>query len=254
MLRNSFLIIEGIGKKREKHLWDLGITTWDDFLRHEQIAGIGKDKKKYFNRKLLEAGEKLLDGDIVYFSKLLPSTEHWRLYDTFKDECVYLDIETDGIGASHDVTVVGLYDGHQSATFVRGINFDERTLRMALKKYKLVVSFNGSVFDVPFLQKRYSQLFDGIAHMDLRFACERAGLTGGLKSIEKKLGIVRTNELVQKLHGGDAITLFRMFQGSGNSHFLDLLIEYNQEDVMNLEQISQKVVKKLIESSFFSPK
>ena len=99
---------------------------------------------------------------------MLPKNEHWRLYDFFKEEAVFLDIETNGLSNSNYITVVGLFNGVDTKIMVRGINLDFNALKQELKKYKLIVSFNGSVFDMPFIEKRYPGVLPQIPHFDLR--------------------------------------------------------------------------------------
>ena len=58
-----------------------------------------------------------------------------------------------------------------------------------------------------------------------------------MKNIERTLNIGR-KQLVADMNGGDALTLWRMYRGSGDEHYLNLLIEYNEEDVINLKTIA----------------
>ena len=180
MITNSFIFLEKITAARERKLWQQGIRSWDDFLRTDKISGITPAAKKYYDRKIIEARRHLYNSDSRYFASLLPQTEHWRLYDFFKEEAVYLDIETDGLSDNNDVTLVGLFDGYDTKTMIRSVNLDWRLLRKELEKYKIVVTFNGSVFDLPFMKKRYGEVIPKLPHYDLSFCCSRIGLNGGL--------------------------------------------------------------------------
>ncbi len=51
------------------------------------------------------------------------------------------------------------------------------------------------------------------------------------------------------MYSGDALTLWKMYRDSGDDYYLDLLIEYNEEDVINLRYIADLVYKKLKETS-----
>ena len=245
MIQHSFLLLERVGREKEKGIWKQGVFTWDDFLKAARIKGISARAKKYYDRKIVEARKELFSLNSSYFAEKLPKTEQWRLYDFFKEDAVYLDIETDGVNETDDVTVVGLFDGIDTRTMVRGVNLDFRKLKEELARYKIVVTFNGSVFDVPFIKKRYGAILPRIPHFDLRFCCKRIGLNGGLKGIEKQLGIRRNNELVEKMYGGDAALLHRMWRGSGDEHYLQLLVEYNEEDVINLKRIAERTYRTL---------
>jgi len=109
----------------------------------------------------------------------------WRLYGFFKGECVFLDIETSGMDKFDDITVIGLFDGLETKTMIKGINLNFYELKKELRKYRLIITFNGSTFDIPFIRKRYPDLLPNVPNFDLRVACQRVGLTGGLKEIEK---------------------------------------------------------------------
>ncbi len=243
MIRNSFIFLEGIGKEKEKKIWKSGIKSWDDFIKADRVFGVSQKRKSCYNRKIVEAKSQLYDFNSSFFTKILPKSEHWRLYDFFREEAVFLDIEVDGMDNNSDITVVGLFDGISTKTMIRGINLDFKKLKDELRKYKIIVSFNGSVFDIPYIKKRYSILPD-IPHFDLRFACNKVGLKGGLKEVERTLGIKR-NHIVERIYNGDALTLYKMYRGSGDEHYLNLLIEYNEEDVINLKYIAELVYKKL---------
>jgi len=45
----------------------------------------------------LKAREALYNFNSQYFLDILPQSENWRLYEFFKDEAVFLDIETTGL-------------------------------------------------------------------------------------------------------------------------------------------------------------
>ena len=64
------------------------------------------------------------------------------------------------------------------------------------------------------------------------------------------MGIKRQNKIVEKMYGGDPAKLYRMWRGSGDERFLKLLVEYNEEDVINLKQIADHAYSKLKEKVF----
>ncbi len=249
MIQNSFVFLERISSEKEKGLWQQGILNWDDFLRTKEIRGISAAAKKYYDRKIVEARRHLHLQNSSYFCDKLPAKEQWRLYEFFKEEAVYLDIETDGLSDNNDVTLVGLFDGFDTKTMIRRVNLDWQLLRKELQKYKIIVTFNGSVFDIPFMKKRYGEIIPQIPHYDLRFCCSRLGLNGGLKKVEKQLNI-RRSQIVENLYGGDAVQLYRMWRGSGDDYYLRLLVEYNEEDVINLKRIADYAYSELKKFTF----
>jgi uncharacterized protein YprB with RNaseH-like and TPR domain len=52
------------------------------------------------------------------------------------------------------------------------------------------------------------------------------------------------------MHGGDPITLWRMYRATGDRWYLNLLVEYNQEDAVNLQRIADNIYNKLMEHVF----
>jgi uncharacterized protein YprB with RNaseH-like and TPR domain len=250
MIKNSFIFLPRIKAKKEKSIWSKGIRTWEDFL-NKDVRGISKKTKYYYDREIRKAAEALQDDNSSYFVGKLPTTETWRLYPFFKEQAAFLDIETSGTGMKSYLTVLGLFDGFDTKIMIRDVNLDINSLKQELKKYKIIVTFNGSSFDLPYLNRKYPDLLPKIPHFDLRHACSRLGLTGGLKQIEKQLGIHRDNIIIERFYDGDPIKLWRMFKGSGDDYYLKLLVEYNEEDIINLKKISDHAVDKLINTISF---
>lgn len=107
---------------------------------------------------------------------------------------VYLDIETGGDPEDWGgVAVVGLYDGQEVRQFVAGNNM--WLLNDVMKEHDVVVAFAGSTFDLPVLRQVFSNFILPPVHIDLRWPLKRLGYTGGLKRIERRLGIARPPEV-----------------------------------------------------------
>ncbi|MBL7055777.1 ribonuclease H-like domain-containing protein [Candidatus Woesearchaeota archaeon] len=245
MIQNSFIFLEKIQHGSEKKLWNQGIHDWDSFINKKDVAGLNSSRKRYYDRKIIEARKHLFKGNSAYFKKVLPSSEMYRIYDFFKEDAVFLDIETTGLSPRYNkITVVGLYDGFDTKMMIDGINLDPKELKKELQKYKLIVTFNGNTFDIPFIKKQFPNLIPDIPSLDLRVAARRIGLVGGLKSIEKEIGIKR-RDIVGDLSGGDALTLWKMYKSTGDDHYLNLLIEYNEEDIINLKTLAEHCMEEL---------
>lgn len=252
MIANSFIFLERVGSKLEQNIWNCGVYDWDSFLRAGSIKGLSRHRKLYYDRKIIKAKKALYSFNSAYFLDLLPQSEMWRLYDFFKEDSVFLDIETTGLSKENDdITVFGLYDGINTKIMIKGINLDCSSLKKELQKYKLIVTFNGASFDLPFIEKRYPKLVPKIPNFDVKSAADRLGLKGGLKSVEKALGIKR-GKIVEDLHGGDALALWRMHRATGDEHYLRLLVEYNESDIINLKTVAEHCVKRLKEALFNS--
>jgi hypothetical protein len=233
MLENTFVHIRGIGLKTERKLWRSGFRTWSDFLRtKETILSPGRDRM--IRRELELSLQKR--NDIRFFGERLSGGEIWRLFGAFRDRAVYLDIESSRTSQGLDeITIVGLYDGRRVQTFVNGINLDE--FEVAFADYDLVVTFSGTCFDLPFIRRYFRNISLPSVHIDLRFLLKNLGLTGGLKRIEKEVGLVREDE-IDGLNGYEAVMLWKDYQW-GDKAALEKLIRYNTADIVNLEPLME---------------
>jgi uncharacterized protein YprB with RNaseH-like and TPR domain len=154
----------------------------------------------------------------------------------------YLDIETTGLSPlSADLTVIGLHieDGdHRVIQFV-GAEICSSKLVDAIKNIKVLFTYNGARFDLPFIQKKLGiDLKSYCQHEDLMYACWKRNLYGGLKAVERTLGITRK---LTDVDGWMAVQLWHDYHVNGNTGSLDTLLEYNREDVLNLKALRCKI-------------
>ncbi|MBW3003758.1 ribonuclease H-like domain-containing protein [Candidatus Woesearchaeota archaeon] len=237
MIRNSFIFLEKINSKTEQNIWHQDIKDWQSFINADKVKGISNKRKHYFNMKIKEAQKALYTFDSKYFTNKLPGTETWRLYDFFKEDTIFLDIEI--ANRKGDISVIGIYDGINTKVMVKGFNLDIKLLKEILAKAKLIVTFNGSIFDIPVIN-RYFSFLPNIPHIDLRFLCQKLGLKGSLKDIEPKIGIKRPRHL-----RGSPVELWKAYHASGDKEYLQLLVQYNEEDMVNLKPLMEYCYKKL---------
>lgn len=233
MLKNTFVHIQGIGPRTERMLWAEGVRTWGDYLaRPSPVVSPSRDRlvRCELERSLAHLGE------VAYFSRRLQNREAWRLFETFRARTVYLDIETSGGFEGYDeITVIGLYDGKCTQTFVNGVNLE--AFEVALADYDVVVTFNGACFDLPYIKRAFPGITLPAAHIDLRFVLRRLGLSGGLKAIEQRTGLVRESG-IEGMDGLDAVRLWAQYQ-NGDQSALDRLIQYNTADIIHLEPLME---------------
>ncbi|UCE90839.1 MAG: ribonuclease H-like domain-containing protein [Methanobacteriota archaeon] len=239
MLSNSFIFLEGIGVARERWLWCNGVKSWDDFIDADHVPGISVARKAKANSRLNDAKDRLREGDATHFSSLLRQRDHWRCYDDFRDRAIFLDIETTGISRRSLVTVVGMHDGRRTHTLVRGQGLTGEHLEAVLERAGIIVTFNGASFDLPILDARFPGAVPRVPHLDLKHLLRRLGMTGGLKAIERDMGIERDLR-VQYLTGQDAVYLWRLWEKKGSWNSLKALKEYNSEDCENLRVIADR--------------
>lgn len=226
MINNCFTFLEGIGKLQETRLKNQGIRTWKDFLKQKRILGISPKRKLYYDFILDRCQKKLREQDFKFFSKILPKTEHYRFYQQYKSKCLFLDIEVD---SNHEIILIGLFDGFDTRHLIKGINLDKDLFQSILNEYDFIVTFNGNTFDIPKIEKHFNIKLNTCV-IDLKHLCHKKNLFGGLKDIEKQLDIKRPAHL-----NGSPVSLWKAFHASGDREYLDLLLQYNEEDVINLK-------------------
>ncbi len=241
MLTNTFLHVRGVGPRIERRIWEQGAHSWDAFLEnHREIALASKLKERL--RRDLDASRRALDDrDCAFFARRLPPNMFWRLYGTFRNDAAFLDIETTGMGKRDYTTAVGIFDRDGFHSFVHGKNLGD--LPEFLGRYRMLVTFNGKCFDLPFLVNEFKDLTLPRAHIDLRFVLAWLGLKGGLKRIEVEMDLPREGILAD-LDGYAAVLLWQRHL-AGDSRALACLIRYNLEDVARLRYLADYAYNKL---------
>jgi uncharacterized protein YprB with RNaseH-like and TPR domain len=222
MLRHTFCHLPGVGETTERRLWARGLTTWDAAL-----AGSGH---RLSADDLRASADQYARGNPSWFADQLPAAQAWRLFADFRDRCAYLDIETTGMGPSHYVTAIALYDGRTVRSYVHGRNLDDFARDVAA--YRLLVTYNGKSFDFPFLARAMNCPLSQ-AHIDLRHVLASLDIRGGLKGCERQLGIERPG--MEDLDGFAAVLLWHEHRRRRDERALETLLAYNVQDVLNLE-------------------
>ncbi len=241
-LEQSFVPVDGVGETTERRLWAAGVTSWDEFGRDLNVHGVGERTADRIESFVAEATGRLDRRDGRFFHERLPSGERFRMWETFRDEAACFDIETTGLEPEGSVvTTVSVHRGGETTTLVRGE--DLTADRVAdLLDVPLLVTFNGRQFDVPFLEQSFGVSLDA-AHLDLRYPCAALGLTGGLKRVEREVGVDRDRP---DLSGRDAIRLWRQYE-RGDDDALDTLVSYNRDDARNLRALAAEASARLHE-------
>jgi uncharacterized protein len=238
MLRHTFLHIPGIGPATERRLWSAGFESWEDFFHRRRECHLSPSTQDAITCGLEDSLAAVNEADYHYFEVMLPAGEMWRLYGELREKTAFVDIETTGLYAGpNSITLIGLFNGRETRVFIQGINLEE--FREEIKKYQLIVTFNGKRFDVPFIRAVLCDLPAGQAHLDLMYPLRRLGYRGGLKSIEGQLGIGREG-ILRQVDGFIAVLLWREYK-RGHKGALDTLVRYNLEDVVNLQYLADRV-------------
>ncbi len=156
----------------------------------------------------------------------------------------YLDIETTGLSPAYcQITTIGIYLTNETdSRFVQlvGEEVTVGNLMEALRGVTNIYTYNGSRFDLPFIRCCTGlDLASLFPHCDLMYVCWRNNLYGGLKAVERQLGIARKLKGIQ---GYDAVRLWQKYQSESDEDALATLLEYNKEDVINLKSLKESLL------------
>ena len=227
ILENSFLHIKTLGQTKENQLWLEGYLTHADYLSCSKV-----DKESLIYKEVCKSRDNLNEINPKYFYDGLPTNQQWRIYGDFVNEAAFIDIETTGLSANYDkITTVVIHSVKGTFSFINGFNLDE--LPNVLKQFKVLVSYNGKSFDIPFIRK-YMNIKLDLPHLDLRHILSSLGYSGGLKSCESQLDLPKRIGL-KDVDGFMAVMLWNYYRKTKNESALETLLAYNFEDAVRLE-------------------
>ncbi|MEJ2738726.1 MAG: ribonuclease H-like domain-containing protein [Dehalococcoidia bacterium] len=155
----------------------------------------------------------------------------------------YLDIETTGLSFYYDaITVVGIYlcnSTDNKLIQLVGRHINRKNLLKSLENVQTIYTYNGKRFDIPFIERFLGiDLLIDFSHYDLMYDCWKYNLRGGFKAVERQLKIPRQ---LQDINGAEAVVLWKHYRNYGNRKALELLLQYNKEDVVNLKLLREKL-------------
>lgn len=156
----------------------------------------------------------------------------------------YLDIETTGLSSSdNEITVVGVYicrGEERECVQLVGRDVTAEAIIEAVGDADRLYTYNGSRFDLPFIHRQLGvNLAETHSHRDLMFDCWNRNLKGGLKGVERQLGIKRK---LTEVDGLEAIRLWYRYIDSFDLEALDTLLKYNREDIENLKVLKEMLL------------
>ena len=232
LIQSTFLHLNKFGKKIESTLWSKNILTWNDYIALEQSGNL------FFDKSLSVLGDsfKALESkDLDFFAKKLPKSSYFRLALSFPEDVMFLDIETTGLSRFYDhITMIGWSVGSTYGYYVNGIS-DNNEFIDAISRAKVLVTFNGGIFDIPFIKSMFNDIKVPDCHIDLRFFAKSVGLDGGQKKIEEFIGVKRPYGL-KNTDGFQATVLWDQYKW-GDKKSLLKLIQYNHADVEGMKSI-----------------
>lgn len=155
----------------------------------------------------------------------------------------YLDIETTGLSRySTEITVIGIaLEIESEVEIVQLYNSDLTDLKLceALEGIDQIYTYNGSRFDLPFIKHSLGvDLRQAFSHRDLMYDCWQCNLKGGLKKVEKTLGIER---YLKEVDGAMAVYFWYEYVNNFDMDALEKLLIYNIEDCINLKYLRDRL-------------
>ena len=224
---------------KEKALRFEGCLCWTDLVNATQpCAGFDFFAWDDVRRAAEESLQAVARDDVAYFISRLPPLEHVRVLAHWFDSASYFDIETSGLEADSIVTLACCFHENRPLRFLAGENLDD--FLDLLESVKLLVSFNGASFDVPRILDRFHISELPCAHVDLRWLCHHAGWRGGLKKIERELGLHRPPDLAG-LGGAEAVWLWQAWSQNGDERAKRTLERYCSADTAMLKMLAGKL-------------
>lgn len=245
MLKQTFCHIAGIGYVSERRLWNKGVTTWEKLAGNARLITRISDGEI---REILDQSQAALADNPLFFADRLKRSDGWRLFPHFRENSVYLDIETSGLGHESEITTIALYDGTEVRTYVNGQNLND--FLDDIEQYQVVITYNGISFDIPVIE-RYFRTHLNQAQIDLRYVLAQLGCHGGLKGCEKQMGINRG--MLDGIDGSCAVHLWAEYERHSNDAALETLLAYNVEDAVNLERLLVEAYNRNVARTPFAP-
>ena len=240
MLQNTFLHLRKVNLKQEQKLWSKGITTWDHYeAAFDRQLDLFEVSKATFS----VSRENLEKSNLGYFVERIPVSEYYRIALNCPNDVLFLDIETTGSGFRFDqITVIGWSLGDEFGFYIDGE--DHGPMLEAIRKARVIVTFNGTGFDLPIVKRAFPEAEFPRCHIDLRYLTRRVGLRGGQKKIEKAIGMYRETDILD-MTGEQAPRLWSEYL-RGDREALNTLIRYNYADVYGMKVILDHAIGEII--------
>lgn len=168
-----------------------------------------------------------------------------------KEDICFLDIETTGLSRDQNIIyLIGLvyYESHNNSWrlvqyFADRKDEEEKLLRDFndfIKRFKVVITYNGESFDIPFIENRLDRYkiksnLKGLRGLDIyRKIKEESPYLKledlKLKTVEKSLGIYRED----KYTGKDCISFYYQYLDTKDEELLERILKHNYEDLYYL--------------------
>lgn len=240
MIRGAFAHFPGIGPERLRRLREAGVEDWRVLREHPGVLRMGPAGTARLQDAVDRCEEAVQGDDIGYLALRFKQQDRWRILGTWFEQATFFDIETTGLERDSEVTLVACLHQGRLHSFLKGESLDD--FLELLDDVDLLVSFNGTSFDVPRIEDAFHIPACPCPHVDLRWLCYHASLSGGLKSIETQVGIRRPDDLLT-IDGEQAGWLWNMWEQDGDHQARRVLERYCGADVLALQLLAAHLLE-----------
>jgi uncharacterized protein YprB with RNaseH-like and TPR domain len=237
VLNRSFCHLPGLREAGEEMLWRRGVLCWDD-LERAAPGILSAAKHEELRAALPLSCTALATGNLGFFLRRLPRRHAVRVVTLAFEHTAFLDIETDGLGPTAQVTTAVVCRQGLAKGYVRGQDLER--LRDDLRAAALLVTYNGYRFDLPVL-RRESLLPPRLLHLDLCPVLHDWGHYGGLKAVSERLGLPLPTGMAHT--GADAVALWRRSEDGPDRNALTELLRYNAWDACILPTLAWRLLQ-----------
>lgn len=241
MIRSAFQHLPGIGPQRLALLRDAGIRDWDELIEQSgALLGMKDGQWQRVVAAVEECRRAFTSQDLSFLTEALHTSDHWRILAKYFDRATFFDIETTGLDCDSQITIIACYHNGEFYRFFKDENLED--FLDLLEEVELLVSFNGNSFDVPKIERTFHIPGLPCPHLDLRWVCHHAGLRGGLKKIEPRLGVFRPPDLAF-VDGAEAVWLWEEWEQTADPHLRTRLERYCCADVAALHLVGAEILR-----------
>lgn len=168
---------------------------------------------------------------------------------SYNKRFVLFDIETTGLNPNYDkVILIGILYQEGDNIIIKQFFCNNSNEELQLLKsfidnfhcFQFYITFNGSTFDIPFLNKRFSKYnldykIDPFLNLDLyRVVRKNKNLLNlnncKLKTVENFLGINRNDTI----DGAESVKLYKKYEKNKDNALKEKILLHNYEDILHL--------------------
>jgi uncharacterized protein YprB with RNaseH-like and TPR domain len=239
LIRGAFAHLPGIGPERLRRLRQAGIEDWRALTARPGLTGLGPAGRARLSDAVARCEAAVQADDIAFLVEHFKSADRWRVLAAYFERATFFDIETSGLDLGSRITLIACLHRGRLHRFVQGESLDG--FLVLLDEVELLVSFNGASFDVPRVEEGFHIPACPCPHVDLRWLCYHAELRGGLKAIEREMGIERPDDLAT-IDGEQAEWLWTLWEQDRDLRARITLERYCGADVLALKLVAARLL------------